>query len=55
MVAFDIEWMAEQEDVLNLPTEVELPEGLGWQNEDAVSDWLTATYGFGTYWFFIKE
>ena len=52
----DIQWDTDgdEEALASLPTEVELPEDVFWDNRydnkdeylDAVSDWLSDTYGF---------
>ena len=35
-----------QEDLLNLPTEVEVPDEIVNEGDDAIGDWLSDTYGF---------
>lgn len=43
-----------QEDLLNLPTEVEVPDKIANEGDDAIGDWLSDTYGF-CYDAFYKE
>lgn len=45
MKAVNIKWDVDDvEDLENLPTEVELPEGM--DDEDDISDWLSDEYGW---------
>lgn len=46
MKAIDIKWDidANENDLVELPTEVEIPMGI--TDEDEISDWLTDNFGF---------
>lgn len=62
--AINIQWDTDgdEEALASLPTEVELPEDVFWDNRydnkdeylDAVSDWLSDTYGFLHYGFTMR-
>ncbi len=43
-----------KEDLANLPTEVEVPDEIANNGDDAIGDWLSDTYGF-CYDAFCKE
>ena len=50
MKAINIIWDVDfKEDLENLPTEIDIPEGM--TDEDEISDWLSDEFGFCHYGF----
>lgn len=45
MKAINILWDTDGEDV-NLPTEIEIPDNIDPENEDAISDYISDVTGF---------
>lgn len=53
MRATHIEWDTDGDMVKELPTEMELPEGM--TDEDEISDWITEQEGFCNKGFFLED
>ena len=58
MLATEIKWDTDgdTEALVSLPTEVEIPQDIAdLDDDDAISDWLSDTFGFCHFGFSIEE
>lgn len=53
MKAYNINWDTDGEEIMNLPTEIEIPEGI--TEPDEIEDYLSDLTGFCMFGYSLKE